>query len=174
MFRRVASGVAIRQSCIHARCTAFSTTATLSAQMPHFSQNTTSEESSLPRWLRRQDLQKGSDKINQEPAVVKKKEPLKYRSKHLHAQTEKDVEQNKQGLKLLEPHVLSQRLKKLCDKGKMDDAVALLKSSPLDAQNTPVWNTLIWEIMKAKRYKLAYSLYIDVRNFFISAGSFVY
>jgi hypothetical protein len=66
-------------------------------------------------------------------------------------------------MKLLEPHVLSQRLKKLCDRGKMDEAVSLLKNSPLAAQNTPVWNTLIWETLKLKRYTLAYSLYTDVR-----------
>jgi hypothetical protein len=39
----------------------------------------------------------------------------------------------------------------------------MLKNAPLDAQNTPVWNTLIWECMKAKRFKLAYQLFIDVR-----------
>jgi hypothetical protein len=38
----------------------------------------------------------------------------------------------------------------------------MLKNAPLDAQNTPVWNTLIWECMKAKRFKLAYQLFIDV------------
>ena len=63
---------------------------------------------------------------------------------------------------LLEPHVLSERLKKLCNANQLDTAVSLLKNAPLDAQNTPVWNTLIWEAMKAKRFKLGYELYIDV------------
>jgi hypothetical protein len=65
-------------------------------------------------------------------------------------------------IRLLEPHVLSARLKKLCDAGKVDDAVSMLKNAPLDAQNTPVWNTLIWACMKVKRFKLAYQLYVDV------------
>jgi hypothetical protein len=64
--------------------------------------------------------------------------------------------------RLLEPHVLSQRLKKLCDAGKLDDAVYMLKNAPLDAQNTPVWNTLIWECMKAGRFQLGYQLFTDV------------
>ena len=63
---------------------------------------------------------------------------------------------------LLEPHVLSERLKKLCSANRLDNAVSLLKNAPLDAQNTPVWNTLIWEAMKAKRFKLGYELYVDV------------
>jgi hypothetical protein len=65
-------------------------------------------------------------------------------------------------MRLLEPHVLSARLRKLCDNGQLDAAVAMLKNAPLAAQNTPVWNTLIWECMKAKRFKLAYQLFIDV------------
>jgi hypothetical protein len=64
--------------------------------------------------------------------------------------------------RLLLPHVLSARLKKLCDEGNVDNAVSLLKNAPLDAQNTQVWNTLIWECMKAKRFRLSYELFIDV------------
>lgn len=83
-----------------------------------------------------------------------------YRSRHLDpAQPTRD----KSEIKLLEPHVLSARLRKLCDARKLDDAVEMLKKAPLDAQNTPVWNTLIWESMKAERYKLAYQLFVDVR-----------
>lgn len=65
-------------------------------------------------------------------------------------------------MRLLEPHVLSGRLKKLADAGKVDDAVVMLKNAPLDAQNTQVWNTLIWEALKVNRYQLAYQLYTDV------------
>ncbi|KDQ64497.1 hypothetical protein JAAARDRAFT_118172 [Jaapia argillacea MUCL 33604] len=67
-------------------------------------------------------------------------------------------------MRLLEPHVLSSRLKALCERGQVDQAVALLKSSPLDAQNPPVWNTLISECLKAKRYKLSYDLYTDMKR----------
>ncbi|KAJ3769509.1 pentatricopeptide repeat-containing protein [Lentinula raphanica] len=68
------------------------------------------------------------------------------------------------GKVLLEPHILSARLKKLCDGGQIDTAVAMLKNSPLDAQNVPVWNTLIWECLKAERFRLAYELYTDMKR----------
>lgn len=64
--------------------------------------------------------------------------------------------------KLLRPRELSQRLKVLSDQNKLTDAVALLKSSPKDAQNVPVWNTLIWQCLKAKQFQLAFRLYVDV------------
>ena len=63
---------------------------------------------------------------------------------------------------LLEPHVLSQRLKKLCEEGQLEAAVDTLKNAPLGAQSTPVWNTLIWEVLKVHRWNLAYKLYTDV------------
>lgn len=81
----------------------------------------------------------------------------KYRSKHY------NKEPNPDGKIFLEPHILSGRLKKLCDRAQVDTAVAMLKNSPLDAQNVPVWNTLIWECLKAERFRLAHDLYIDVR-----------
>ncbi|KAJ6613450.1 hypothetical protein B0H10DRAFT_2273082 [Mycena sp. CBHHK59/15] len=64
----------------------------------------------------------------------------------------------------LEPHVLSGRLKSLAEANQLNTAVAMLKNAPRDAQNTPVWNTLIWECMKAKRFKLAYDLYVDMKR----------
>jgi thioesterase domain-containing protein len=84
----------------------------------------------------------------------------KFRSRHYDPET--DATQKFQ-VRLLEPHVLSARLKKLSDNGKIDDAIVMLENAPLDAQNTQVWNTMIWETLKAKRYSLAYQLYIDVR-----------
>ncbi|KXN86267.1 hypothetical protein AN958_10129 [Leucoagaricus sp. SymC.cos] len=122
-----------------------------------------SEGQQLPRWLRRQNLQKGKAREEKLKLPIAKEVPI-FRSKHLTPAAAKVNDSSKEGLKLLEPHVLSQRLKKLCDRGKLDAAVALLNNSPLDAQNTPVWNTLIWETMKAKRYKLAYSLYVDMKR----------
>ncbi|KAF5393610.1 hypothetical protein D9757_000025 [Collybiopsis confluens] len=65
---------------------------------------------------------------------------------------------------LLEPHILSSRLIKLCNERQIDKAVDMLKNSPLDAQNVPVWNTLIWECLKGKRFRLAYELYIDMKR----------
>ena len=64
--------------------------------------------------------------------------------------------------RLLEPHMLSQRIKNLCDELQLDAAVEMLKNAPKDAQSTPVWNTLIWEALKAERWNLAYKLYTDV------------
>lgn len=83
----------------------------------------------------------------------------KYRSKHYDSISPSNEPTAKI---LLEPHILSGRLKKLCDDRRIDDAVAMLKNSPLDAQNVPVWNTLIWECLKAERFRLGYDLYIDV------------
>lgn len=94
------------------------------------------------------------------PTAVPPQERV-FRSQHFDPTQVKDP---KSEMKLLEPHVLSARLRKLCSAKQIDAAVALLKSSPLDAQNTPVWNTLIWECMKAKRFKLGYQLFIDVRH----------
>ena len=86
----------------------------------------------------------------------------KYRSKHLTSDSTTARERNKERPKFLEPHVLSQRIKKLCDRDRLEDAVLLLKNSPLAAQNAPAWNTLILETLKVKRYKFAYALYTDV------------
>ena len=114
-------------------------------------------DQTVPRYLRRKLLngtKKTSEPLGRGPSPI-------YRSKHLNpAQPDKE----KSEIRLLEPHVLSARLKKLCDANKIDEAVTMLKNAPLDAQNTPVWNTLIWECMKARRFKLGYQLFIDVKG----------
>lgn len=84
-----------------------------------------------------------------------------HRSRHFNPS---HAEKLRHEIHLLEPHVLSTRLKKLCDAGQIDSAVSMLKNAPLDAQNTPVWNTLIWECMKAKRFKLGYQLFTDMKR----------
>ncbi|KAJ7781255.1 pentatricopeptide repeat-containing protein [Mycena metata] len=83
----------------------------------------------------------------------------RFRSRHYDPSREKSPT-----MRLLEPHVLSGRLKKLAEDNQLDTAVAMLKNAPLAAQSTPVWNTLIWECMKAKRFKLAYDLFIDMKR----------
>ncbi|KAG6919437.1 hypothetical protein DXG01_006320 [Tephrocybe rancida] len=117
----------------------------------------------LPRYLRRQ-----SENRPEQPSASEKV----YRSRHFDPTTPQN--QEKSTIKLLEPHTLSSRLKKLCDDNKLDAAVAMLKSTPRDAQNTQVWNTLIWECMKAKRFNLSYQLYTDMkrRGFSPSARTF--
>lgn len=125
----------------------------------------------LPQYIRRKSLSSTSQALPMKPTLPSRqklqaasfpRKPTKYRSRHYDPSQHEDVPETH----LLEPHVLSARLKKLCDAGNTDAAVTMLKNSPLDAQNTPVWNTLIWECMKAKRYKLAYQLFTDVRRRF--------
>lgn len=71
--------------------------------------------------------------------------------------------------RLLEPHVLSKRLRVFCDEGKLTEAIDALKTAPMDAQTVPVWNTLIWETLKAHRWNLAYKLFTDVSVWLFTA-----
>ena len=93
----------------------------------------------IPRYLRRQALQDGG-RVSQSKA---------------------DDDDWK---KPLDPYILAKRIRRLCEEGKVDDAVTYLKNAPRDAMNTVVWNTMLWEAMKASRFQLAYSLYVDVSN----------
>lgn len=125
------------------------------------------DESKLPRFIRRQQLQEGSSRKPtqqisnktkaQSPSLSPRVTPT-YRSRHYDPSNEAP----KAGLRRLEPHALSGRLKRLCDSNNVDDAVYMLKNAPLDSQNTQVWNTLIWETLKAKRFQLSYQLFVDV------------
>jgi hypothetical protein len=126
------------------------------------------DDAVLPRFLRRKLLQKTSGNTSSSKSVhnengigasVSKAKPV-YRSKHYDPSRETTP---KSEMRLLEPHVLSARLKKLSDSGKLGDAETMLKNAPLDAQNTPVWNTIIWGALKCQRYNLAFQFYIDVR-----------
>ncbi|KAI0747429.1 hypothetical protein BC629DRAFT_1599349 [Irpex lacteus] len=65
---------------------------------------------------------------------------------------------------LLRPYVLLQRLQLLCKEGKYDEAVSALQKAPLDAQNVVVWNGLIAEVTRARKYQLGYRLYIDMKR----------
>lgn len=128
----------------------------------------------IPRYLRREALSSATTPTSLPPSGTQSKrpttdrtyaprvasrDPATYRSRHYDPSNET---QPKSEMRMLEPHVLSTRLRKLCDNGQLDAAVTMLKNAPLDAQNTPVWNTMIWESMKAKRFKLAYQLFVDV------------
>ncbi|KAI0322443.1 hypothetical protein OF83DRAFT_1049291 [Amylostereum chailletii] len=66
--------------------------------------------------------------------------------------------------RLLMPFELSRRITSLCNKDNVDGAVELLQNSPLDAQNIKVWNTLIQQCFEAKRYKLAFRLFTDLKR----------
>jgi hypothetical protein len=65
----------------------------------------------------------------------------------------------------LQPNILSARLKSLVEsKGDVEGAITMLKNAPADAQNTAVWNTVIWECMKAGKYQSSYTLFVDVSS----------
>ncbi|KAI0254755.1 hypothetical protein BJV78DRAFT_1182749 [Lactifluus subvellereus] len=64
---------------------------------------------------------------------------------------------------LLQPYELSRRLIALCRRGDADLAVDMLQRAPKNAQNIKVWNTLIQQCMDAKKYKLAFRVFTDVR-----------
>ena len=67
---------------------------------------------------------------------------------------------------LLKPYRLSERLSKLCEVNKLEEALETLKNMPLDAQNSAVWGTVISQAGEAGRFQLAYQLYVDVRYCF--------
>ena len=90
----------------------------------------------------------------------KAKEPVVYRSKHW----DPTKDEGKGEKKMLDPYVLSKRLQKMCSEGKLEEAIETLQTMPRDASSTPVWNMIIWECMKAKKYKTAYQLYVEVRS----------
>ncbi|KAI0650675.1 hypothetical protein C8Q79DRAFT_899998 [Trametes meyenii] len=66
--------------------------------------------------------------------------------------------------KRLRPHEVSQRITKLCQDGKVDEAVEYLQNLPLDAQNTTNWNTLIYHASNAHRFRLAHQIYLDMKR----------
>lgn len=73
--------------------------------------------------------------------------------------------------RLLRPSILSARVKRLCDAGALEPSITMVQNAPLDAQNTIVWNTLISEALKVKRYAVAYKLYTDVSYIIEGLGS---
>ncbi|KZP00158.1 hypothetical protein CALVIDRAFT_560755 [Calocera viscosa TUFC12733] len=64
----------------------------------------------------------------------------------------------------MRPYDLAQRVTKLAEDGKIDDAISFVKSSPLASQNTIVWNTLLMYIFKSGRFNAGYSLFIDMKR----------
>lgn len=69
------------------------------------------------------------------------------------------------------PYVLSRRLQRLFDEGMQEKALVMLKELPLDSQNTAVWNLVLKELLKSKKYKVAYQQFIDVRLYDIALQS---
>lgn len=52
-----------------------------------------------------------------------------------------------------------------------EKALVMLKELPLDSQNTAVWNLVLKELLKSKKYKVAYQQFIDVRLYDIALQS---
>ncbi|EJD48400.1 hypothetical protein AURDEDRAFT_183356 [Auricularia subglabra TFB-10046 SS5] len=62
------------------------------------------------------------------------------------------------------PYDKMRQLKKLWDEGTLDDAYDELKQTPLSKQDIVTWNTMIQRAMTDKRYKLAYSMYNEMKR----------
>ena len=65
-------------------------------------------------------------------------------------------------LKLLKPYDLAQEVHQLCGQGDIEGAIDRLKSTPRDAQNTSVWNTMISHCVKANKYSRSYEIFNEV------------
>jgi hypothetical protein len=68
---------------------------------------------------------------------------------------------------LLKPYDLAMQLKRMCSEGDVNGAIERLKTTPRDAQNVAVWNTMISECLSAERYQLSYELFVDVSGPFV-------
>ncbi|KAH7104389.1 hypothetical protein BKA62DRAFT_505821, partial [Auriculariales sp. MPI-PUGE-AT-0066] len=100
---------------------------------------------------------KSKDSLHRPIRGVQAKAPLERKSRELTAN----------GLPKLRAYDLTDRLVKKCKAGLLDDAIETLRNMPRDAQDTVCWNNMILYTMKAGRYKLAYSLFTEMkrRNF---------
>ncbi|GJJ15628.1 hypothetical protein Clacol_009906 [Clathrus columnatus] len=67
-------------------------------------------------------------------------------------------------IKLLTPVILSARITKLFQQGRLQEAINMVKYSPLDAQNAAVWATLIGFVMSEKKYKEAFRLFTEMKR----------
>lgn len=64
--------------------------------------------------------------------------------------------------------MLAQRLQILTEQGKLEEAADMLQNTPLDAQNTVVWNGLLKDFLRAEKYQRAFELYVDVSRAIIT------
>ncbi|KAG2156057.1 hypothetical protein DEU56DRAFT_845988 [Suillus clintonianus] len=76
--------------------------------------------------------------------------------------------------RLLQPYDLSIQLKRLCSEGDLAGAIERLKTTPRDAQNIAVWNTMISECLSAERYQLSYDLFVDMKRRGFSPNSITF
>ncbi|EJU06554.1 hypothetical protein DACRYDRAFT_103501 [Dacryopinax primogenitus] len=64
----------------------------------------------------------------------------------------------------MRPYELAQRVTKLCEQGKLDEAISYVKSAPTASQNAIVWNTLIMYAFNAYQINTGYTLFIDMKR----------
>jgi hypothetical protein len=69
------------------------------------------------------------------------------------------------------PFHFAQAITKLCQRGKLEEAIQMTKDAPLSSQNEVVWNQLIKEALKDGRLKLSYELFIDVSSVISFGGN---
>ncbi|KAG1754034.1 uncharacterized protein EDB91DRAFT_1234378 [Suillus paluster] len=82
--------------------------------------------------------------------------------------------EGEQKKRLLKPYDLSMQLKRMCSEGDLEGAIERLKTTPRDAQNVAVWNTMISECLSAERYQLSYELFIDMKRRGFSPNSITF
>ncbi|KAI0375704.1 hypothetical protein BV20DRAFT_984638 [Pilatotrama ljubarskyi] len=94
-----------------------------------------------------------------------------FRSKHFKVSENAGQQRPK---RLLKPYEVSGRIIKMCSEGKLEEAYEYLQNLPLDAQNTAVWNTLIQQAGEAKRFRMGYLIYIEMKRRGFKANSSTY
>ncbi|KAG0709629.1 hypothetical protein DFH29DRAFT_841164 [Suillus ampliporus] len=99
-------------------------------------------------------------------------------SSNLRSQAQPDKRQGngegEQKKRLLKPYDLSMQLKRMSSEGDLDGAIERLKTTPRDAQNIAVWNTMISECLSAERYQLSYELFTDMKRRGFSPNSITF
>ncbi|KAL4075866.1 hypothetical protein J3A83DRAFT_4157211 [Scleroderma citrinum] len=66
--------------------------------------------------------------------------------------------------KLLKPYDLAQEVQEMCSRGDIDGAIRRLKSTPRDAQNTAVWNTMISHCEQAGKHNCSYDVFNEMKR----------
>jgi hypothetical protein len=51
----------------------------------------------------------------------------------------------------------------IASRGDLENALEMIKNSPIESQSTKVWNTLIKQAVVAERFKMSYNIFIEAR-----------
>ncbi|KAL1920645.1 uncharacterized protein VTP21DRAFT_1022 [Calcarisporiella thermophila] len=63
-----------------------------------------------------------------------------------------------------DPFLLSDKINQFIKRGQLDDAINLVKSTTISSQSDVVWNKLIQECSRAKRTRLAFRVYNEMKR----------